>query len=78
MIDLYHADTDHHLGTISEADLQVLADALEEESSDDQDYFINADTIDLLSGRASTGLIDLLRAALGSDEGVEIRWQRRE
>jgi hypothetical protein len=78
MIDLYNADTDQLLGTISEADLEALADALEEESVDDQDYYINVDTIDLLVGRASAALVDLLRSALGTEEGIEIRWVRRE
>lgn len=78
MIDLYNAETDEPLGTMTEADLQVLADALEEESAEDRDYYINEDTIDLLVGRASAELVDLLRRALGADEGVEIRWQRRE
>jgi hypothetical protein len=78
MVHLYNAETDQPLGTISEADLQALADALEEESADDQDYYINTDTIDLLVGRASAALVDLLRNALGTDEGIEIRWQRGE
>ena len=78
MIELYNAETDQLVGTISETDLQALADALEEESVDDRDYYINVDTIDLLVGRASGTLIDLLRSALGTNEGVEIRWQRRE
>ena len=78
MIELYNADTDQPLGSISEADLQALADALEEESVDDQDYYIDADTIDLLVGRASPALVDVLRSALGTEEGIEIRWQRRE
>ena len=78
MIELYNAETDQLVGTINETDLQALADALEEESADDRDYYINVDTIDLLVGRASGALIDLLRSVLGTNEGVEIRWQRRE
>ena len=78
MIDLYNAETNQLLGSITEADLQVLVDGLEEESPEDQDYYIDAATIDLLGdGRASDHLMGLLRGALGSSEGVEIRWQRR-
>ena len=77
MIDLYNSETNQPIGSISDADLQVLVDALEEESSDDRDYYINADTIDTLAEQASTELIALLRSALGSSEGVEIRWERR-
>jgi len=78
MIDLYNAQTNQVLGSITEADLQVLIDALEEESADDQDYYIDAATIDLIAdGRATEHLVHLLRAALGGAEGVDIRWQRR-
>ena len=78
MIDLYNAETNQLIGSITEADLQVLVDGLEEESAEDQDYYIDATTIDLLGdGRATDHLLGLLRKALGSSEGVEIRWQRR-
>jgi hypothetical protein len=78
MIDLYNTETNQLIGSITDADLQVLIDCLEEESSTDQDYYINAATIDLLGdGRASDHLLGLLRRALGSSDGVEVRWQRR-
>jgi hypothetical protein len=78
MIDLYNASTNQLLGSITEADLKVLTDALEEEFSQDQDYYIDAATIDVLGdGRATDHLLGLLRRALGSSDGVDIRWQRR-
>jgi hypothetical protein len=78
MIDLYVAATDQLLGSVTDADLQVLIDKLEEESSEDRDYYIDIATIDYLAdGRASDHLVQLLRTAVGSGEGVEIRWQRR-
>jgi hypothetical protein len=78
MIDLYKNDSDQLVGSITDADLQVLMDGLEEESSQDKDYYITAATIDVLGdGRASDHLLGLLRRALGSNEGVEIRWERR-
>ena len=78
MIDLYNVATNQLLGSITEPDLQVLVDALEEESTEDRDYYINAATIDLIAdGRASDHLVHLLRGALGSAEGVDIRWDRR-
>ena len=78
MIDLYNAATNQKLGSITEAELQVLIDGLEEESSEDQDYYVDAATIDLLGdGRASDHLLGLLRNAVGSSDGVEIRWERR-
>jgi hypothetical protein len=78
MIDLYDDATNQLIGSITDADLQVLVDALEEESLDDHNYFIDAATIDVVAdGRASEHLVKVLRAALGAKEGVDIRWQRR-
>jgi len=78
MIDVYNDATNQLIGSITDADLQVLQDGLEEESAQDQDYYITAATIDMLGdGRASEHLLSLLRRALGSSDGVEIRWERR-
>jgi processive 1,2-diacylglycerol beta-glucosyltransferase len=78
MIDLYNSATNELIGSITDADLQVLIDGLEEESSTDQDYFIDQATIDVLAdGRATEHLVGLLRRALGSRDGVDIRWARR-
>jgi len=78
MIDIYDDATNQLVGSITEADLQVLVDALEEESLDDRDYYIDAATIDIVAdGKASNHLVTLLRAALGPKDGVDIRWQRR-
>lgn len=76
MINLYDCESNRLLGTVSDGDLQALIEALEEESSDDRDYYINAETIDLLAATASPQIIDLLRGALGSSEGIEVRWER--
>jgi hypothetical protein len=78
MIDLYDDATNQLIGSITEADLQVLVDALEEESLDDHDYYIDAATVDVVAdGRATDHLVKTLRTALGGKEGVDIRWQRR-
>jgi hypothetical protein len=78
MIDLYDDATNVLIGTMTEADLKVLQDALEEEAEDDQDYYIDQATLDVLGdGRATEHLMGLLRKALGTAEGVDIRWERR-
>jgi hypothetical protein len=78
VIDVYNKATNELLGSITDADLQVLVDALEEESSEDQDYYIDAATIDVIGdGRATDHLLQVLRTALGQAEGVDIRWARR-
>lgn len=78
MIDLYNKDTGQVIGSMTEPELQHLVDVLEEESSTDQEYYIDQATIDVLGdGRATDHLLNLLRTALGTKDGVEIRWQRR-
>lgn len=78
MIDLYNVETNNLIGSITEPELQFLSDALEEESRDDQDYYVSPDTIAILAnGQATDHLLGLLRAAVGTSDGVDIRWQRR-
>jgi len=77
MIDLYNNTTNQLIGSVTEAELQVLIDGLEEESLEDRDYYISAAALDLLGdGRATDHLMQLLHTALGGEQGVEIRWQR--
>jgi len=78
MIDVYDLDGDRLIGSITDADLKVLTDALEEESTTDQDYYIDAATLDVIGdGRATEHLMHVLRTALGSRAGMDIRWARR-
>jgi hypothetical protein len=78
MIELYDVASNRLIGTIAEPELKILVDTLEEESSEDQDYYIDQPTIELLATRgASENLLNVLRTAVGSADGVEIRWQRR-
>ena len=73
---LYLKQTDTLIGTISDADLQVLIDQLEEEDQADDDYFIDAPTVDLLEGNgASASLVSMLRAAVGQSDGIDILWK---
>jgi hypothetical protein len=77
VVQLFDNDTGQPLGTITDAQLDVLTDLLEEESADDTDYYINLDTLDLLAERgADAGLVALLRNALGDRQEMEIRWDR--
>ena len=77
MIRLMNKDTGKPIGSVDEDDLQMLVDQLEEEDSEDTDYYISADTIDLLEANgASAELLRLLRQALGDAEGIEVSWKR--
>ena len=64
------------IGTITLADIDFLRAELEEESSDDQDYWIEEATIDLLEQAGGPApLIALLRDAVRGREGIEVRWE---
>ena len=57
MFTLSLKDTGALLGTIDDADLQLLIDQLEEEDEEDTDYYVSAETVELLQeGGASAGL----------------------
>ena len=62
---------------VSDADVKVLIDELEEEAMADADYFIDGATVSILeaSGASST-LVSLLLGAIGDSEGVEVRWEQ--
>jgi hypothetical protein len=70
-------DGNRYLGAISDADLKVLVDELEEEDIADTDYFITGDTVDILEASgASKALVSLLLAAIGDSDGVDVRWEK--
>jgi hypothetical protein len=77
MIELRDKDTGAFLGTITEAQLQFLIDQLEEEDSEDTDYYINQATLDMFEQNgADPQLLSLLRKALGTRDDMEMKWSR--
>jgi hypothetical protein len=77
MFTLTLKDTGALLGTIDDADLQLLIDQLEEEHEKDTDYYVCSATLDILEENgASDSLIRILKEAIGGSEGVEITWKR--
>jgi hypothetical protein len=70
-------DGNRYLGAISDTDVKVLIDELEEEDIADTDYFIDGATVDILeAGGASKTLVELLLAAIGDSEGIDVRWEK--
>ncbi len=66
------------IGDLSGEDFQFLVDHLEEESSRDDDYFIDAPTVEMLDHvGASPNMVALLRGAVGTADGIDITWERR-
>ena len=65
------------LGQVGLADLKILVDQFEEESSTDRDYFVCEQTIALLEeAGASPGFTAMLRGAVAGSDGIDIVWSR--
>ena len=66
------------IGEITKAQLQFLVDQLEEEDSDDTDYFIDRDTLELLSDNgADPELLAMIEKAMGDDDEIDIAWEEK-
>ena len=64
------------IGEITQAQLQFLTEQLEEEDADDTDYFIDRDTLELLSDNgADPELLAMIEKAMGDDDEIDIAWE---
>lgn len=73
---LIRIDTGDAIGDISDQQLKFLVEQLEEEHDEDQDYFIDRDTLELLSDNgADPELLALLEKAIGDDDSMDIAWE---
>ena len=64
-----------YVGELSEDELDFLIDNLEEEWSDDRDYYINKPMLDgLRNSGADSRLLNLLAQAIGDKDEVDILW----
>jgi hypothetical protein len=69
-------DTGEPIGTLSDRQLRFLIDHLEEEDSEDRDYFITRDKLDLLEeAGCDRQLIGLLAIAMGESFAIDIAWR---
>lgn len=76
MIVLFNNDTQTRLREITPEELAFLQAHLEEESSEDQDYYIAAVTVDAMEKKGeSPALVQLLRENIGDSDGVEFHWE---
>ena len=78
MIDISDKTSGASFGSITESQLQILVDHLEETSLDDQDYYIDRRTIDMIKAVAEdyAAVLAMLNLALGDRDGVDIVWSR--
>jgi hypothetical protein len=73
---LIRIDTGDAIGDISDKQLAFLVEQLEEEHDEDEDYYIDRETLELLSDNgADPELIVLLEKAIGDDDSMDIAWE---
>ena len=66
---------DSTIGFISDEELDFLVGHLEEESSTDTDYYIDAQTLEMFEANGGhPALVAMLRKALGPGDGIDIAW----
>ncbi|MCK5288279.1 MAG: galactosyldiacylglycerol synthase [Candidatus Omnitrophica bacterium] len=77
MVKLYNKISNEYLGEITDIDLQFLIDNLVEEHLNDIDYYINKEMLETLKEKgASQKLLEIIESAMGSDDNVEIRYEK--
>ncbi len=73
---LKRIDTDEEIGEITAKHVAFLVEQLEEEHEEDQDYFIDKNTLELMSDNGiDPELLSMLEKALGDDDGMDIAWE---
>ena len=73
---LYIKDTGKLLGTLSDAQLAELVDLLEEEDTEDHDYYIDKDVLTFMEEEGATEeLLAILRPHVSDDDGIEVEWR---
>jgi hypothetical protein len=73
---LVRVDSGNEIGNINDTQLKFLVDQLEEENDDDTEYFIDRDTLELLSDNGGDPeLLALLEKALAGDDEMDITWE---
>jgi hypothetical protein len=78
MITLKNKDTGQYIGSLSEAELQYLIDELEEEHSEDNDYWLNRTQLEIMKEKgADPSFITMLKSALGDNDDMEVIWERK-
>lgn len=72
---VYRIDTDKEIGEIADDQLAIIVKQLEDEHDQDDEYFIDQDTLELLSdNNVDPEVIAKLEKALGDDDDMTIAW----
>lgn len=75
MVGLVRIDTGDKIGMITEAHRAFLVGQLDEDN-DDTDYYIDRETLELLSDNgADPELLDILEKGLGDDDEMDVAFE---
>lgn len=73
---LIRLDNEVEIGTIDDKQLTFLKEQLEEEHDDDTEFFIDRDTLELLSDNgADPELLAMLEKGLAGDDEMDIAFE---
>lgn len=77
MIELRNKQTSSPIGNISQEQLAFLVGFLEEEDENDQDYWLNPETLELIrEAGADADLLAMLTQAMAGGDELEIEWTK--
>ncbi len=75
MIALYDAASDAKVGRITEKQLEALIGWMEEENSEDREYYLTAEDCELMAEQGiDPSLIEALRGALKGRDDMDLRY----
>lgn len=77
MVILYDVASNAKVGRLTELQLDALIGWMEEESTEDRDYYVTAEDCDIMEEEGvDPTLIEALRAALNGREDMDIRYAK--
>ena len=69
-------DTGDDIGNVNDAQLKFLVEQLEEEHDEDDDYYVDRNTIEVMADNGGDPeLIAMLEKAMGDDDQMDIAWE---
>jgi hypothetical protein len=73
---LIRIDSGAELGTIDDKQVAFLVEQLDEDDDNETEYFIDRETLELLSDNgADPDLLALLEKGMGDDDEMDIAWE---
>ncbi|HVK83839.1 MAG TPA: hypothetical protein VM513_07015 [Kofleriaceae bacterium] len=73
---LIRLDTGDDIGNVNDAQLKFLVEQLEEEHDEDDDYYVDRNTIEVMADNGGDPeLIAMLEKAMGDDDQMDIAWE---